>query len=893
MGILRKALLLSAALALSHAEFTKAQGPGGNPSVVINELLASNTKSAADPQSEYDDWIELYNAGNAAVDVGGMYLTDDASTPTKWQIPKGRAAQTTIAAHGFLVIWADKDTASSGLHAAFSLDAGGEELTLLGADGATVIDSISFDEQRADVSYGRFPDGTDTWILMAPPSAGARNIRSQEGFVEEPQISPGHGFYDSPIRVTITCNTPGVTICYTLDGSEPYTVSAGRVNPTASVYSGPVQIGRTTCLRAIAIRNGWEPSPIETQTYIFLADVIKQSPGGVPPSPSWPSGSVNGQVLDYGMDPDIVNSTAYRDLTDDALLSISTVSLVTNLANLFDPAKGIYVHAGSEGRDWERPVSVELIHPDGIEGFQIDAGIRIRGAFSRSGQYPKHSFRLFFRAEYGAPALKYPLFESEGADEFENIDLRTSQNYAWSTDSSNPGQKNTFIREEFCRDLQRETGRPYTRTRYYHLYINGQYWGLYESQERSEASYAATYFGGEPDDYDVIMTDSYRTSYTDGTIDEWNLLWSLCQQDFETDERYYAVQGKRADGTDDPSIPVRVDLDNLIDYMIGIFYTGNDDAPVSLGGGSANNFFAIRNRRIEARDGWKFFAYDNEHSLGVRSGVNDDRTGPVTAGQTRENFNPQWLHQKLMVHPEYRMHFADHAHNHFFNAGVMTPEKAIALCRSRADELDLAIIGESARWGDQRHDRINNPYTKADWWAEVNGYLIGTFFPARTQIVLNQLRNRGLYPQVAAPVFQINGSYLHGGQIASSDTLSMTGGGVVWYTLDGSDPRIPGATGAPADEIKLVADSAAKRVLVPTGAISDAWRGGQAFDDSAWTAGTGGVGFERSSGYENLLPHRCPVTDVRTQRNLLHPDSLQHLRHGLRRPLQSRAKGPL
>ena len=114
------------------------------------------------------------------------------------RFPTGRAAQTTIPAHGFLVIWADKDTAASGLHAAFSLDAGGEELTLLGADGATVIDSISFGEQRADVSYGRFPDGADTWSLMAPPSAGARNIRSHEGFVEKPQISPGHGFYDSP-----------------------------------------------------------------------------------------------------------------------------------------------------------------------------------------------------------------------------------------------------------------------------------------------------------------------------------------------------------------------------------------------------------------------------------------------------------------------------------------------------------------------------------------------------------------------------------------------------------------------------------------------------------------------------------------------------------------------
>ena len=155
------------------------------------------------------------------------------------------------------------------------------------------------------------------------------------------------------------------------------------------------------------------------------------------------------------------------------------------------------------------------------------------------------------------------------------------------------------MREEFCRDLQRETGQPYTRTRYYHLYLNGQYRGLYETQERSEASYAATYFGGEPDDYDVIKTGDGGVFFTDGSTDEWNLLWDLCQQGFNTDERYYAVQGKRADGTDDPNIPVRVDLVNLIDYMLGIFFTGNDDAPIGLGGGGPNNFVVVRNRRIE------------------------------------------------------------------------------------------------------------------------------------------------------------------------------------------------------------------------------------------------------------------------------------------------------
>ena len=105
-------------------------------------------------------------------------------------------------------------------------------------------------------------------------------------------------------------------------------------------------------------------------------------------------------------------------------------------------------------------------------------GLRIRGGYSRSNGNPKHAFRLFFRNEYGAGKLEFPLFGDEGVDTFDGFDLRTTQNYSWSFDGS--GQ-NTFLRDVFSRDVQRELGQPYTRSRYYHLYINGQYWGLYQT----------------------------------------------------------------------------------------------------------------------------------------------------------------------------------------------------------------------------------------------------------------------------------------------------------------------------------------------------------------------------------------------------------------------------
>ena len=133
--------------------------------------------------------------------------------------------------------------------------------------------------------------------------------------------------------------------------------------------------------------------------------------------------------------------------------------------------------------------------------------------------------------------------------------------------------------------------------------------------------------------------------------------------------------------------------------------------------------------------------------------------------------------------------------------------------------------------------------------------ILTTYLPQRTNVVLGQFRTAGLYPTIDAPVFHVNGVHQHGGHVLSTDSLSMQAGNAIYYTLDGTDPRTPSQTtlvdGAAA--AILVAENAAKRVLVPTGPVDNAWRGGGAFDDTAWISGTGGVGFERSTGYEHLF----------------------------------------
>jgi hypothetical protein len=134
--------------------------------LAINELMASNNTTIQDPQGQYDDWIEIHNYGLDAIDIGGMYLTDDLSDTTKWQIPANNTAATTIPAGGYLLIWADNDTTGAGLHANYKLDAGGEEIGLYDSDGETLIDSVTFDEQTGDISYGRLPDAGDNWQVF-------------------------------------------------------------------------------------------------------------------------------------------------------------------------------------------------------------------------------------------------------------------------------------------------------------------------------------------------------------------------------------------------------------------------------------------------------------------------------------------------------------------------------------------------------------------------------------------------------------------------------------------------------------------------------------------------------------------------------------------------------
>ncbi|MBN2410557.1 carbohydrate-binding protein [candidate division KSB1 bacterium] len=672
------------------------------------------------------------------------------------------------------------------------------------------------------ISWDNVQRGSYKLTAVAKDNDGAKTISDSVGIkvtwpdlADGPVFSHERGFYNESFNLSVSTDISNSQIKYTLDGSDPLT------SPTATAGTSPVTIkidpnstaGRArtpaVMVRAVVTQNGVQATEVVSHTFIFLNNVLTQTwPGG-----DWPNGNVNDQEFYYDMSSNVVNDSRYKNDMINALKSLPSFSLVTDNKNLFDRDTGIYVNALYHGVDWERPVSVELITPDSDSGFQINAGLRIRGGWSRHGINPKHAFRLFFREEeYGQAKLKYPLFGNEGVDEFDKMDLRTSQNYSWSYQGYDYGHLNTMTRDVFSRDVQREMGHPYTRSRYYHLYLNGMYWGLFQTQERPEAAFAASYMGGNREDYDVVkinITDdfgpgSYEVEATDGNLEAWEDIYNMCNTGFSSNSQYFQIQGRKADGTKDPASRVLVDIDNLIDYMLIIFYTGNFDAPCSKfrSNKEPNNFYTIYDRN--GTDGFKFFAHDAEHTLiheniWPSDGIDENRVNIAELEWNMrmnvdrfEHFHPQWLHYKLSSNAEYRMAFADHTYKQFFNDGVLTPDNTVKLFDKRIKEIDMAIIGESARWGEAK---ISPPRTKHDDWLPLINTLRNDYFPERTDIVLDQLIDAGLFPDINPPEVYHQSTEIKQSALNISPGYVLTlknpnnSTGTILYTLNGNDPR--------------------------------------------------------------------------------------------------------
>ncbi|MCH6257721.1 lamin tail domain-containing protein [Puniceicoccaceae bacterium K14] len=623
---------------------------------------------------------------------------------------------------------------------------------------------------------------TEEAVYFREATPNEENADGYIGLIDDTNFSHNRGFYETAFNVEIISTTEGATIIYTTDGSTP-----SLQNGTQATSPATVDILTTTTLRAIAVKNGYLPTNVDTQTYIFLADVINQgnSPEGFPST--WLGSNGGGTFpADYEMDPDVTTDPNYSDRIGDALLSLPTISIVTDQEHFFDTSTGIYQRPQQSGSAWERPVSVEIIQPDGtLENTQIDAGIRIQGGHTRNpSNNPKHSFRLIFKSEYGASKLEYNLFpdDPEATQEFDQLILRGAGNQSWLHHNTFKGDNRgraQYVRDQWAKDVQLDMGHPGLRNTHAHLYINGVYWGVYNPTERATSGHGEAYLGGDKDDY-VALNSGEEVSGDELALTEFQALVDLADSDI-TDSIIYAQM------TD------ILDIEAFADYMILQQYAGNVDWP-------HHNWYALRNT-----DGgkWYFICWDSEFIF-VEPDANvidqniHDREGP-----------PLDILDRLILNDEFRLFFADRIQKYLFNDGLLTEDKILEAWNKRSDEIFEPLVAESARWGDYRRDvhSRGSPtpiplYDPDEEWMVERERLLTQYFPFRTQTVIDQYRAIGYFPELDAPVLSTNSATVEAG---STISISSPDGGSIYYTTDGSDPRLSGS-GNPSPNAQIYGD---------------------------------------------------------------------------------------
>ncbi len=483
--------------------FCKVVPATGN--LYINEILASNTAYYAG-YSLYTDWIELYNTGPSAIDLGGYFLTDDKTSPDKWVIPSG----ITVPANGYRILYADE--LNLALHTNFRLSLEGEYIGLCNSL-TQVVDSFTYQRQRNNISYGRSDSDQQLMGYFLTPSPAAPNGEiSYPAMLDKPVFSVEGGFHAATQYLTMTASA-GVSIYFTTNGAEP--------TASSTLYASAITISSTTCVRAIAIKEGILPSDIHTQTYF-------------------------------------INESK----------TLPIISLATDPDNLFSNTTGIYV-IGTNGiqsgcsptpmnlnQDWERPVNLELYDEYGHVQINQGAGIRIFGGCSRQ-RYPIKSLEIFARRQYGKGSFTCRLFKSKDIPEFESFLLRSSAD----------DQQWTMFRDGLGHTL---VSHLKAETQAYQpsvVYINGEYWGIQNIREKYSEAYFEENLGVKANNLNVVDNNpNYSYNVKSGSAAEYLGMLSYL--------RMHATDGDIYDYMNH-----QMDIESYIDYMASQIYLGANDWP--------------------------------------------------------------------------------------------------------------------------------------------------------------------------------------------------------------------------------------------------------------------------------------------------------------------------
>ncbi|TDB68088.1 CotH kinase family protein [Arundinibacter roseus] len=623
--------------------------------IVINELMASNSRTIADAAGDYSDWIELRNTTGNTINLSGYYITDNSNQPTKFQLPAG----VSVSANGYLLLWANSTPERGPTHLSFGLSAGGEYVGLYAPDGSTLLDEISFGPQQPDISWGRQPDITGSWFFLTPATPGTSNASSTayEGLLPAPEFSHTGGFYSASFSLTLRTSEPGATIYYTLDGSEPDPAHVNiqnysyknRYEQVPGQPNGPLL---NSTYRTYMYENSLQVEDRSTQPNSLAnhSSTYDHTPTYIPVSPIFKATVVRAKVVKPGfLSGPSVTHTFLVNSEGSARFSLPIVSVVTPPQKLFDYTNGVYNagvtfdswRAGNSttsawgtgfpgnfqrsGGEWEIPGNVEFLDDSNQEVIVNQSiGIRLHGGFTRG--LPQKTLRL-----YSADYFDAPFFSGQSNGFHKRLILRNSGN-DWGA---------TMFKDAVYQQLVRHLSIDTQGYKPSLLLMNGEYWGIHNLRERYDKYYLFNKYQVDPDSVDLIE-NNYEVN--EGDITHYNQT---------IDALIAGVQG-----ADYENIKNRIDIENFIDYFISGIYISNTDW-------IENNIRCWRKKTTGVQpntpyghDGrWRWMLYDTD--LGMITGPSHNGLAFATNADVNQYPHPArtFIFRRLLENATFREQF--------------------------------------------------------------------------------------------------------------------------------------------------------------------------------------------------------------------------------------------
>lgn len=473
--------------------------------VVFSEVMASH---AIYQNGRHDDWVELHNTGSSQISLKGWYLSNDPYKLTRWAFPDNAK----IAKNGYLVVYCTDDDIASitdgpsgAIYANFKISTSGESLYLTDPDGNTT--ELHIGAQFGNVSSG-VPEGGDEWLFLEDVTLGKANKTSgYPARADEPVIETAAGFYEDNVLVTITA-PEGVEIRYTTDCNTPTRES--------KLYTGPIELSKTTVIRARGFGENLLGSTVAGSTF-FIND----------PSP------------------------------------VEVVSFYTDDDLLYSNSKGMMVKGSGKtanyNKNWEYIFQVEYFDKDGNRQLAQLCTARIAGHSSRS--LKQKSFSIYARSSLGSNTFDFPIFENRDYTSYSALQLRMT----------NSDYRSCRLRDCVLMEVSDGLNLYYQAGKPIVLYLNGEYFGHYNLREKANKDSLAQWEGITDEDMidacDIIEgTGTAATQVIRGSNEEWLELMNFCKKnDLKKEENLQYVLD-------------RLDVDSMFDYVIYSMMIGNYDS---------------------------------------------------------------------------------------------------------------------------------------------------------------------------------------------------------------------------------------------------------------------------------------------------------------------------